>query len=102
MIRTRQDAIDLGAAWEQNAETFIDWARKPGHDSYWRFHRDAFLEIVPEAGTWTLDLGCGEGRLSRDLTALGHRDPGRRRGVPRCSASLDGQARHCHLSDAGT
>ena len=42
------------------------------HDSYWRFHRDQFLEIVPAPGRLTLDVGCGEGRLSRDLKALGH------------------------------
>lgn len=42
------------------------------HDSYWRFHRDQFLEIVPPPGRLTVDIGCGEGRLSRDLKALGH------------------------------
>ncbi len=42
------------------------------HDCYWRFHRDQFLEIVPDPGRLTLDIGCGEGRLSRDLKALGH------------------------------
>jgi len=42
------------------------------HDSYWRFHRDQFLEILPAPGRLTLDIGCGEGRLSRDLKALGH------------------------------
>lgn len=42
------------------------------HDSYWRFHRDQFLEVVPSPGRLTLDLGCGEGRLSRDLKGLGH------------------------------
>jgi SAM-dependent methyltransferase len=62
----------LRQAWERNAEDWIRWAREPGHDSYWRFHRDRFLEIVPPPGRLTLDIGCGEGRLSRDLAALGH------------------------------
>jgi ubiquinone/menaquinone biosynthesis C-methylase UbiE len=31
------------------------------------------MPIVPEPGSRTLDLGCGEGRLSRDLAVLGHR-----------------------------
>ena len=63
----------LRDAWEENASDWIAWARAPGHDSYWRFHRDAFLPLVPEAGRLTLDVGCGEGRLGRDLTRLGHR-----------------------------
>jgi SAM-dependent methyltransferase len=72
MQRTRLPSADLRAAWEQSASDFIAWARKPGHDSYWNFHRDLFLELVSAPGKRTLDLGCGEGRLSRDLKALGH------------------------------
>lgn len=70
--RIRLDKPDLAAAWEKHADEFIAWARKPGHDSYWLFHRDQFLELLPPPGRRTLDLGCGEGRLSRDLKALGH------------------------------
>ncbi|MBM2821495.1 MAG: class SAM-dependent methyltransferase [Thermoleophilia bacterium] len=66
------ESANLGAAWEAHAAEFIAWARKPDHDSYWRFHRDQFLELLPPPGRRTLDLGCGEGRLSRDLKALGH------------------------------
>ncbi|HEX9350158.1 MAG TPA: hypothetical protein VF877_02675 [Gaiellaceae bacterium] len=32
---------------ERNAEDWIRWAREPGHDSYCRFHRDRFFELVP-------------------------------------------------------
>jgi SAM-dependent methyltransferase len=64
--------VSLRQAWEEVASQWIAWAREPGFDSYWRFHRDRFLEIVPPPGRCTLDAGCGEGRLSRDLAALGH------------------------------
>ena len=59
-------------AWERHAADWIAWARAPGHDTYWQFHRDQFLELVPPPSGRTLDLGCGEGRLARDLTAIGH------------------------------
>jgi SAM-dependent methyltransferase len=72
MSRTRLDQVDLRAAWEDNAARFIQWVRTPDHDSYWRFHRDAFLDLLPAPDQRTLDLACGEGRLSRDLKALGH------------------------------
>jgi SAM-dependent methyltransferase len=70
--RTQLGSADLHAAWEQHAEEFIAWARKPGHDSYWQYHRDQFLELLPPPVGRTLDLGCGEGRLARDLKALGY------------------------------
>jgi SAM-dependent methyltransferase len=63
----------LRDAWEAQAHQWIAWARAPGHDSYWRFHRDAFLPLVPPPGRLTLDIGCGEGRVGRDLARLGHR-----------------------------
>ncbi len=63
---------ELRQAWERHAPEWIAWARRPGHDSYWRFHRDAFLPLVPSPGRLTLDLGCGEGRVGRDLVAMGH------------------------------
>ena len=27
-------------SWETEARNWIAWARKPGFDSYWRFHRE--------------------------------------------------------------
>lgn len=63
----------LDEAWEGVAADWVRWARAPGHDSYWQFHRERFFELVPPPGDLTMDIGCGEGRVSRDLKALGHR-----------------------------
>lgn len=64
---------ELRQAWERHAPEWISWVRTPGHDSYWKFHRDTFLALVPGPGRLTVDIGCGEGRLSRDLVNTGHR-----------------------------
>ncbi|WP_027946840.1 class I SAM-dependent methyltransferase [Amycolatopsis taiwanensis] len=64
-----------GQAWEEQARNWITWVRTPELDSYWRY-RSAFFELVPDSGRSTLDLGCGEGRVARDLAARGHRVTG--------------------------
>jgi len=64
--------MSLRDAWEAEARNWVAWARAPGHDSYWRFHRDRFLELLPAPSGLTLDLGCGEGRFPRDLKARGY------------------------------
>jgi ubiquinone/menaquinone biosynthesis C-methylase UbiE len=35
-------------------------------------NKPSFLDLLPPPGRVTLDVGCGEGRLARELTALGH------------------------------
>lgn len=65
--------MSLREAWEEQAPNWIRWAREPGHDSYWRFHREALLSSLPKPGRLTIDVGCGEGRITRDLRAAGHR-----------------------------
>jgi SAM-dependent methyltransferase len=66
------DDQPLGEAWEAAARDWAEWARKPGHDSYWRFHKQPFFAFLPTPGRLTIDIGCGEGRVARDLKALGH------------------------------
>jgi ubiquinone/menaquinone biosynthesis C-methylase UbiE len=59
--------------WEDEGEHWVRWARTPGHDAYW-FYRDAFFDdLLPDAGRRTLEIGCGEGRVARDLATRGHR-----------------------------
>ena len=66
------DLHRLRDAWQAEAQRWVEWARRPGHDSYWRFHRDRFLDLLPPPGGRVLDVGCGEGRLPRDLKARGY------------------------------
>jgi SAM-dependent methyltransferase len=66
------DGVTFNEDWEREAENWAAWARKPGHDSYWRHSGPAFFELLPPPGRATLDLGCGEGRVTRDLVERGH------------------------------
>jgi SAM-dependent methyltransferase len=80
--------------WEQQAENWSRWARRPDFDSYWRY-APAFFELVPPAGERTIDIGCGEGRVTRDLAARGHRVVG-----VDASPTLIGMAREADSSGA--
>ncbi|MBX9694756.1 MAG: class I SAM-dependent methyltransferase [Cyanobacteria bacterium] len=69
---SEQDVQRLSDAWEAEAANWAAWAREPGHDSYWRFHRDQFFELLPVPMGLTVDVGCGEGRVTRDLKNRGY------------------------------
>ncbi len=60
------------AVWEPEGENWIRWARTPGFDAYWYFRDPVFDAILPRPGGRTLELGSGEGRVTRDLVARGH------------------------------
>jgi SAM-dependent methyltransferase len=57
-------------SFEDRAASWIEWARDP-RDSYW-FYRDVFFELVPPPPRRTLEVGCGEGRVTRDLATRGY------------------------------
>jgi SAM-dependent methyltransferase len=69
--RARTQDVSFNEDWEREAERWAAWARTPGHDAYWQYS-PAFFELVPPAGRATLEVGCGEGRVSRELAARGH------------------------------
>src|ERR1700738_3220360 len=63
--------------WEAEAWKWAQFARTPGHDSsHDSINLPALRALLPEPLKRTLDLGCGEGRLSRFLRSLGHRVAG--------------------------
>jgi SAM-dependent methyltransferase len=61
----------LADGWDANAGDWIDWTRRQ-LDSYSE-HKLAFLPLIPPPGRLTVDVGAGEGRVSRELQAQGHR-----------------------------
>ena len=56
--------------WLEEAHAWAHWAGQ-GDDGFLEFRR-----LLPGPGRATLDLGCGEGRFSRELAAAGHRVTG--------------------------
>jgi SAM-dependent methyltransferase len=56
--------------WEEQAAVWTLWARHDA-DAYWAY-RDEFFSLLPAPGKRTLDIGCGEGRVSRDLVDRGY------------------------------
>lgn len=57
--------------WSQIAEEWIVWARKPNHDAFWAY-RDRLAAFIGRGNGTALDVGCGEGRVSRELTGHGY------------------------------
>ena len=69
-----KDKSALRRHWEKNASDWLRFARTPGHDRWYsNLNLPAFLDLLPPSSGWTLDLGCGEGRLTRELHRRGYR-----------------------------
>jgi ubiquinone/menaquinone biosynthesis C-methylase UbiE len=58
--------------WTRVAAEWTAWARSPKHDASWAY-REALISYIGKGNGETLDVGCGEGRVSRELQALGYR-----------------------------
>jgi SAM-dependent methyltransferase len=64
---------EVAAAWDSEAEAWIRWARSPRLDhAFWRLNLPATLELLPPPEGTTVDVGCAEGRLARELARRGY------------------------------
>jgi ubiquinone/menaquinone biosynthesis C-methylase UbiE len=58
--------------WEEEARNWVRWARTPDHDVFSYYAPSFFEEVVPAARGLTLEIGCGEGRVARQLASTAH------------------------------
>src|SRR5690242_7446618 len=58
--------------WSRIAAEWTAWARTPNHDAFWAY-RASLLTFIGRGAGDALDLGCGEGRVSRVLKECGYR-----------------------------
>lgn len=56
--------------WSAVAAQWIAWARAPGHDAFWAYRR-GLVDFIGKGSGRALEVGCGEGRVSRELKRLG-------------------------------
>lgn len=59
-------------AWEKIAEEWRALVRSGGDDRFHAANSGAFFELLPPARGRVLDLGCGEGRVARELKDRGY------------------------------
>jgi SAM-dependent methyltransferase len=57
--------------WSRVAREWTRWARAPDHDAFW-VYRDALCSFIGRGRGEALEIGCGEGRISRELKTLGY------------------------------
>ena len=57
--------------WARIAPQWIAWARSPNHDAFWAY-RPALIDFIGQGKGEALDVGCGEGRVSRALRECGY------------------------------
>jgi len=65
--------VSLSDAWERHARNWIVWARAAEHDGFWQGTWPELRTVLPAPGGLVVEIGCGEGRVVRELLHLGHR-----------------------------
>ena len=58
--------------WSRIASEWTAWARAPNHDEFWAY-RGSLIAFIGQGAGDALDVGCGEGRVSRVLKECGYR-----------------------------
>jgi len=58
--------------WSRIASEWTAWARAPNHDEFWAY-RGSLIAFIGQGDGDALDVGCGEGRVSRVLKECGYR-----------------------------
>jgi SAM-dependent methyltransferase len=64
--------MHLRQLWEENASSYLAWVEPSRDVAFWRLNLPTALQLIGAPGRCTLDVGSGEGRLSRELERLGH------------------------------
>jgi SAM-dependent methyltransferase len=65
--------VDTAAAWEAHADSWLAWSDPAQRDGFWTDTWPTVRQMLPPPSGLTLDVGCGEGRGARELSAIGYR-----------------------------
>lgn len=96
MRGTRVASPRMPWRWEEQAENWVRWARSPNGDAFWDY-APSFYSLLPPPHGWTLELGCGEGRVVRDLVQGGHRVVGLELSETLVRYAAEADARGCYV-----
>jgi SAM-dependent methyltransferase len=83
--------MSLADAWEEHAAEWIAWAGAVGLDAFWDGTWPALQAMLPPPEGPTVEVGCGQGRVSRCLTGQGHRVVAVERSATLARAARDGE-----------
>jgi SAM-dependent methyltransferase len=92
--------VSNAAAWEAHAEAWLAWSDPAQRDGFWTDTWPTLRQMLPPPTGLTLDVGCGEGRGARELSALGYRVAGLDRSPTLVAAAAE-RGTTVVLGDAG-